>query len=100
MDVVFSKEDIMTVQNNSQAIKVSVFYQMLFVTTGQICRGYGYDYTPIEIKVSTNYHAYDCYKTIIQDICKWDEAFLGKEAKWVDSCTKSPEENDIVLIDW
>ena len=47
MELLFSKEDTMTVQNNSSFIKVSVFYQMLFVTTGQICLGYGYEYTPI-----------------------------------------------------
>ena len=73
---------------------------MLFVTTGQICLGYGYEYTPIELIIQTQYHANDCYKTIIQDLCKWDEAFLGKEAKWIDDCSQSNEVNNITFIDW
>ena len=67
--------------------KVNVFYQMLFVTSGQICLGYGYEYEPIELLLFTTYHSYDCYKTLINDLCKWEDSFLGKEAKWIDSCS-------------
>ena len=73
---------------------------MLFVTSGQICLGYGYEYTPITLELFTNYHSYDCYKTLIKDLCKWEDAFLGKEAKWIDDCSQSNDVNNIKFIDW
>ena len=45
MELLFNKEDTMQYAE----FTVSVFYQMLFVTTGQVCLGYGYEYTPIEL---------------------------------------------------
>jgi hypothetical protein len=45
MELLFIKED--TLQYDEFTVKV--FYQMLFVTSGQICFGYGYEYTPIEL---------------------------------------------------
>jgi len=73
---------------------------MLFVTTGQICLGYGYEANKIELIIQTVYQANDCYKVIIQDLCKWDETFLGKEAKWIDECSLSADDNEIKFIDW
>ena len=47
LDLIFNKEDTMQYAE----FTVKVFYQMLFVTTGQICLGYGYEYTPIELVI-------------------------------------------------
>jgi len=45
MELLFNKQDTL----NYAEFTVKVFYNMLFVTTGQICLGYGYEYTPIEL---------------------------------------------------
>jgi hypothetical protein len=47
MELLFNKED--TLQYDEFTVRV--FYQMLFVTTGQICLGYGYEYTPITLLI-------------------------------------------------
>ena len=39
------------------------------------------------------WHAQDCYKDIITDICNWSKAWSGFDAKYFDECTDSLEVN-------
>lgn len=43
--------------------------------------------------MSTRWHAQDCYRDIISDICNWSSSFSGFDAKWIDECTESIEVN-------
>ena len=47
--------------------------------------------------MSTRWHAQDCYKDIITDICNWSSTFNGFDAKWIDQCSESLEVNIPVL---
>ena len=33
----------------------------------------------------------NCHKVIIEDICRFNEAWAGYDAKWIDGCSKSDD---------
>lgn len=37
---------------------------------------------------------------MIQDLCNWNDTFVGEKAKWIDECTSSNAAQEITLKDW
>ena len=73
---------------------------MIFKTTGQLCFGFGYDTDQVILQLQTMFNMQDCYKTMISDLCDWSSTFMGKDAKWLDSCSPSVGSNLITIKKW
>ena len=80
--------------------KTKIFYSGIFKTTGQVCGGFGWESDVVALKLSTLFDFQDCYKTMISDLCDWSSTFVGKEAKWIDSCTPSTGSGLVTLKNW
>ena len=37
---------------------------------------------------------------MIQDLCNWNDTFIGEKAKWIDECKASSSASEITLKDW
>jgi len=64
--------------------KSNIFFSGIFKTNGQICSGFGYQSEQITLELTTLIDMYNCYKTMISDLCDWSSTFLGANSKWVD----------------
>lgn len=69
------------------------FFSIVINSYNQICPGWGWESEIVEIDYSMRWHAQDCYKDIITDICNWSKAWSGFDAKYIDECTDSLEVN-------
>lgn len=69
------------------------FFSIIVNSYQEVCPGYGWESEIIELDLSTRWHAQDCYKDIITDICNWSTSFNGYDAKWFDQCSESLEVN-------
>jgi hypothetical protein len=80
--------------------KTAMFLSFIFQTTGQVCSGFGYSSEQIILQLTTLLDMYDCYKTIIADLCDWSNVWLGEKSKWVDACDPSGNTSTITIKNW
>ena len=85
---------------NLGKFKTSVFFSGIFKNTGQICTGFGYTSEEVVMYLTMLFDMYDCYKTIIADVCDFSSTFLGDNAKWVDDCNPSGNTSRITIKKW
>ena len=62
----------------------SINYSLLFKKTGRLCMGLGWSGGPIALDLTYNYQTWNCYKTMLADRGKWESAWLGGDAKYID----------------
>lgn len=43
---------------------------------------------------------YNCYKTIISDLCDWQGAFVSSSAKWIDDCSPAGNTSTLTVKKW
>lgn len=72
----------------------------IFKTTGQVCTGFGYSSEEIILQLTTLLDMYNCYKTLIADLCDWSNTFSGENAKWIDSCAPAGNTSTITIKKW
>lgn len=78
--------------------KSFLFGELLYFEDHSLCLNYGWETDDILFTVQMAMAFIDCYKNLIYtltDIRNW----LGPEAKWIDQCDKSNDE-DITLYTW
>lgn len=85
---------------NMGKFKTAIFFSFIFKTSGQFCSGFGYQSEQIVLYLTSLLDMYDCYKTIIADMCDWSSTFFTKDAKWVDSCAPSGNTSTITVKKW
>lgn len=85
---------------NMGKFKTAIFLSFIFKTTGQFCGGFGYQSEPINLYLTSLMDMYDCYKTLIADMCDWSSTFYTKDAKWVDSCSPAGNTSTMTIKKW
>lgn len=43
---------------------------------------------------------YDCYKTLLSDMCDWSNTFISKDAKYIDDCSPAGNTQTITIKKW
>ena len=83
-----------------QKFKVGVFFAQQFTSKFEWCPGLGYKVEAIELKLESKMEIMECYKTLIIDICNFLKAYTGKEAKILEKCERSHQDNDEVKLEF
>ena len=85
---------------NLGKFKTNIFFSFIFKYTGQVCSGFGWGSEPITLELTTNFDFANCYKTVISDMCEWDNTFRGENAKWYDECALSGDTAKLWIQNW
>ena len=89
-----------TIALSLNQFQVNFVNSFLFGQTGQVCLGFGWESQAIIGKLQTQFDFQECTKTMIQDLCSWNDTFIGEKAKWIDECKSSSTASSITLRDW
>lgn len=83
-----------------EKFKTSIFFSGIFKNTGQICSGFGYQSEEVILYLTSLLDMYNCYKTLIADLCDWSNTFIGKDAKWIDDCSPAGNTSTLTIKKW
>ena len=78
--------------------KTYVFGELLYFEDHTLCLNYGWATDDVLFTVQMAMAFIDCYKNLIYTLCDLRN-WVGPDAKWIDSCDKSNDE-DITLYTW